>query len=143
MWQSTAQMARAIGEGLSREGMTVALMPLSGFHRSDVATELLDAGALIIGSPTINGQMYPTVADLMSYIKGLQPKNKIGAVFGSFGWNGLAINLLENLLKDMGIESVEESLRVRYVPDTQSLAECRAFGARIADKLLPSSAANT
>lgn len=135
MWQSTAQMARAIGEGLSVDGIKVALMPLSGFHRSDVATALLDAGALIVGSPTINGQLYPTVADVMSYIKGLQPKNKIGAVFGSFGWNGLAIKLLESLLNEMGIESVEESLRIRYVPDQQSLAECRAFGSRIAEKL--------
>jgi flavorubredoxin len=137
MWQSTAQMARAIGEGLSRDGISVVLMPLSGFHRSDVATELLDAGALIVGSPTINGQLYPTVADVMSYIKGLQPKNKIGAAFGSFGWNGLAINQLENLLKEMGVEAVEESVRVRYVPDQRALAQCRAFGSRIADRLMP------
>jgi flavorubredoxin len=135
MWQSTARMARAIGEGLSRDGGSVVLMPLSGVHRSDVATELMDAGALIVGSPTINGQLYPTVADVTSYIKGLKPKNKIGAAFGSFGWNGLAINLLEELLKEMGVESVEESLRVRYVPDQHALAECRAFGSRIADKL--------
>ncbi|MBN1653480.1 MAG: flavodoxin domain-containing protein [Deltaproteobacteria bacterium] len=139
MWQSTARMAQAIVDGLSRDAIKVTLMPLGAFHRSDVATELLDAGALLIGSPTINGQLYPSVAEVVSYIKGLQPRNKIGAVFGSYGWNGLAISHLENHLKEMGVELVEEALRVRYVPDQQALAECRAFGSRIGEKLLASS----
>ena len=63
MWDSTDVMARAIAEGLIHSGASVKVMPLSGSHRSDIATELLEAGALIVGSPTLNNQMFPTVAD--------------------------------------------------------------------------------
>jgi hypothetical protein len=38
-----------------------------GFTRSDVATEILDAGAVIVGSPTINNNMFPAMADVQSY----------------------------------------------------------------------------
>ena len=91
MWQSTAAMARAIGEGLTAGGTTTKLMPLKSCHRSDVATEILDAGAVLVGSPTINNNIFPTVADTLTYLKGLKPQNMTGAVFGSYGWSGEAV----------------------------------------------------
>lgn len=136
MWQSTAKMAHAIADGCSALGVTTKLMPLSGSHRSDVATEILDAGALIVGSPTINGQVYPTVTDLMGYIKGLRPKNMIGAAFGSYGWNGFAVSELEKSLNEAGIEVVEAGLRIKYVPDQPSLLQANKLGKSVAVKLL-------
>jgi len=135
MWGSTAEMARAVGEGISSGGCPVRLMPLNGSHRSDVATELLDAGALLIGSPTINGQMYPTVADLLSYVKGLKPKNLLGAVFGSYGWSGEAVRQVEEIFDSMGVELAVESQRTVFVPDQDVLARCRQLGADVAQKL--------
>ncbi|MHC4200556.1 MAG: flavodoxin domain-containing protein, partial [Planctomycetota bacterium] len=88
MWQSTALMARAIADGLAAGGASAKLLPLSSSHRSDVATDVLDAGALLVGSPTMNNQMFPTVADCLTYLKGLKPKHLVGAAFGSYGWSG-------------------------------------------------------
>jgi flavorubredoxin len=141
MWQSTARMARAIAEGLAAGGIAVKFMPLDGTDRSDVAAELLEAGALLVGSPTINNQIYPTVAGLMIYLKGLRPRNLVGAAFGSYGWNGQAVAKLDEALLEMGVELTEEGLRVCYVPDQEALAECRSFGKRAmaaytADELL-------
>jgi flavorubredoxin len=135
MWQSTARMAGAIAEGLASSGVGVKFMPLDGTDRSDVAAELLEAGALLVGSPTINNQIYPTVAGLMVYLRGLRPRNLTGAAFGSYGWNGQAVAKLDEALLEMGVELAEEGLRVCYVPDQQALADCRSFGARVAAKL--------
>jgi flavorubredoxin len=135
MWQSTARMARAIAEGLMSGGIEVKLMPAGGSHLSDVATELLEAGALLVGSPTLNSGMYPSVAGLMAYLRGLAPRNLMGAAFGSYGWNGRAVAELEEVLRGMGVELAEGGLRVCYVPDEQALADCRSFGARVANKL--------
>jgi len=77
MWKSTGMMAQALSEGLVEGGTEVRLMALGQSHRSDVATEMLDAGALLVGSPTLNGQMFPTVADVLTYLRGLQPKPQI------------------------------------------------------------------
>jgi flavorubredoxin len=135
MWQSTSRMAAAVGEGLAAGGLDVCQMPLSGAHRSDVATELLEAGALLVGSPTINNQIYPTVADVLTYLKGLRPKNLLGAAFGSYGWSGQAVALIEGELREMKIELAAEGLRLPYVPDAAGLERCRLLGEQVAAKL--------
>lgn len=135
MWGSTELMARAISEGLENEGISVRLLSLKGAHRSDVATEVLEAGALIVGSPTINNNIFPTIADVMSYLKGLRPKNKIGAVFGSFGWSGESVKQLESILDEMKIERVADSVSVEYVPDRDTLTRCYELGITVGNKL--------
>jgi flavorubredoxin len=136
MWESTARMARAVGDGLTGGGAAVRLMPLGGSHRSDVVTELLDAGALLVGSPTINNQIYPTVADVMNYLKGLKPRNLAGATFGSYGWSGEAEKPLDKIMGEMGVELVREGLRVQYVPSADDLAACRGLGIDVAGRML-------
>ena len=135
MWQSTAFMAKAISEGLASGGVDVKLMNLRSSHRSDVATEILDAGAFVVGSPTINNQMFPTVADTLIYLKGLKPKNLIGAAFGSHGWSGEAVGQIEEILKGMHVELVAEGLKTVYVPTGDTLEKCAALGKQVADKL--------
>ena len=135
MWQSTAKMARAIGEGLTAGGARVKLMPLRAAHRSDVAVELLDAGALLVGSPTLNNNMFPTVADVLTYVKGLRPRGLIGAAFGSYGWGGQAVGQIEDILRDMKVDLAADGLKTKYVPDAAALRECRDLGVKIAGKL--------
>ncbi|HUS90253.1 MAG TPA: FprA family A-type flavoprotein [Phycisphaerae bacterium] len=135
MWQSTDLMARAIGDGLAAEGSAVQLMPLSACHRSDVATELLDTGALLVGSPTINNTMFPTVADVLCYLRGLKPLGLIGAAFGSFGWSGESVKHVAAALEEMGVEQVGQPVRVKYVPTAADLEACRQLGREVAWKL--------
>jgi len=135
MWQSTEKMARAICEGLAAGGAAAKLMPLKGSHRSDVATEILDAGALLVGSPTINNTIFPTVADVLTYLKGLRPRNLIGAAFGSYGWSGESVDRINAILKEMKVELVSEGVKVRYVPDDAALLQCRDLGILVAEKL--------
>ncbi len=135
MWQSTARMAQAIGEGLSAGGTETRLLPLRMSHRSEIAAELLDAGALVVGSPTLNNSIFPTVADLLTYLKGLKPKNLIGAAFGSYGWSGEALKQLNEVLASMGVSLVDEGLRVKYVPDPAALGDCYSLGFRVSENL--------
>ena len=135
MWGSTAMMARAIGEGLASGGAAVKLMPMGSSHRSDVATEILDAGAILVGSPTINNSLFPRLADVLTYLKGLKPKGLVGGAFGSFGWSGEAVKDITAYLKDMDVEIVGEAVRVKYVPDAAALAECRQLGEMVAKRL--------
>jgi flavorubredoxin len=135
MWQSTALMARAIAEGLAAGGASPRLLSARACHRSDIATEILDAGALLVGSPTLNNGIFPTVADAMTYLKGLKPQNLIGAAFGSFGWSGEAPGILEQMLAEMKVEIVSEPLKVKYVPSGEDLARCRELGETLAGKL--------
>jgi len=107
MWQSTAKMAEAITAGLYQEGINVRPMHLRKYHRSDIMTEVLDARAVILGSPTLNNCLFPTVSDFLTYMKGLKPKNKIGAAFGSYGWSGEAVKLISKELEAMKFDLVD------------------------------------
>ncbi|MBN1292978.1 MAG: flavodoxin domain-containing protein [Candidatus Latescibacteria bacterium] len=135
MWQSTDKMARAIADGLAGSGIQVKLMSLQSYHRSDIATELLDSGAFVVGSPTLNNNVFPTIADAMVYLKGLKPVNLIGAAFGSYGWSGESIKHLENMLDEMKVDRVVESVKCEYIPDNDTLESCNDLGKRIAEKL--------
>ena len=135
MWGSTSLMARAIADGLAAGGASPKLMPLGPCHRSDVATEPLETGALLVGSPTLNNGLFPTVADCLAYLKGLKPQNLVGAAFGSYGWSGEAPKLIAAEIQAMGIELVADPLRVNYVPDQDALAACRDLGEKVAERL--------
>ncbi|HNZ11590.1 MAG TPA: FprA family A-type flavoprotein [Smithellaceae bacterium] len=136
MWHSTEKMAGAISEALAQAGVKVKLISMNETHRSEVMYEVLDAGALIVGSPTLNNNMLPQMADVMTYLKGLKPANKIGAVFGSFGWSGESVKHLEAMLKDMKVDIVAESLAVKHAPGADVLDQCHDLGKTVAAKLL-------
>ncbi len=135
MWHSTEAMARTIAEGILAGGAAVKLMSMDHVHRSDVVYELLDAGAIVVGSPTLNNNMMPQIADILNYLKGLKPQNVIGAAFGSYGWSGEAVRQIEEILSEMKVEIVSQGVKVRYVPDAQTLANCFSLGNIIAARL--------
>jgi flavorubredoxin len=135
MWNSTSLMAHAIADGLEAGGASVKLMSLKANHRSDILHEVLDAGALLVGSPTLNNQLYPTLADFLTYLKGLKPQHLIGASFGSYGWSGEAVGQIKECLEAMKVELVHDGLRQRFVPDANCLGECAALGRATAEKL--------
>ena len=132
MWGSTATMATAISEGLSSEGVRNKLMPLKGCNRSEVMTELLEAGAVVVGAPTMNNNLFPPMADLLTYLRGLKPRNLIGAAFGSYGWSGEAVGQIREYLSAAGVEMPLEGLKAKFVPREQDLADCFQMGSSLA-----------
>jgi flavorubredoxin len=136
MWRSTEKMAEAIHAGLMEVGVPSKPLNLRHWHRSEVMTEVFDARAVVVGSPTLNNQMFPTVADFLCYLKGLKPKNKIGAAFGSYGWSGEAVKLIEAEMDEMKIERVQPGLRVQFVPEISVIESCREFGRGIGRAVL-------
>jgi flavorubredoxin len=135
MWHSTEEMANAISEGIRSEGVSVIPMHLRKWHRSDVMTEVLDAGAVVVGSPTLNNGIFPTIVDMLSYMKGLKPKNKIGAAFGSYGWSGEAVKLINQELESMEINLIDPGIRNQFVPDAQVMENCYELGRKIGKAL--------
>jgi len=136
MWHSTEAMAEAIVESLGDEGVDAKPLKLRASHRSDIITEVLDAGAIIIGSPTLNNGFFPTVSDFLTYMKGLKPQNKVAAAFGSYGWSGEAVKLINQELEAAGFKVIDPGVRINYVPDEEGLKACRELALKIAQELL-------
>ena len=136
MWHSTERMARAISEGLAAGGLRVKVMSMDEVHRSDVMYELLCAGAVAVGSPTLNNHMLPNMADILTYMRGLKPRNMIAAAFGSYGWSGEAVREIEEVLTEMKLEKSGEGIRVKNVPDAEALSRCYDLGKDMAGQAL-------
>ena len=128
MWDSTKKMARAVAEGLHEQGVEYTLLDLAVNHRSDVMTEVLEASAIVLGSSTLNNGMLPRMADFLMYMRGLRPTNKVGAAFGSYGWSGEAVKMMNETLKEMNIVVCHEGIRTQYVPEHAQLGQCVELG---------------
>lgn len=135
MWHSTEKMADAIIAGIDEADVLARPMKLRVWDRSDIMTEVLDAKAVVVGSPTLNNGIFPSVADFLTYMKGLRPQNKLGAAFGSFGWSGESIKVIRSELEGMKFDMMAEDLKIQYVPDEAGLDKCMAFGRQIAEAI--------
>lgn len=141
MWHSTEKMARAILEGVQIEGgVSVELISLDVNHRSEVITKIMDAKGIVFGSPTLNNSMLPSVAGMLTYMKGLKPGEKIGACFGSFGWSGEAVKQMTAIMQEAKFEMIEPGVRIKYVPTHEQLKDCVDLGRRIAKAVKESNA---
>jgi flavorubredoxin len=135
MWGSTELMAKAILRGLVEEGIPTRLYRLGVSDKSDIVQEVLEARGLVLGSPTLNNGVFPSVAEFSTYIKGLRPKGRIAAVFGSYGWGkGAVTKALTADLQAAGMEVMEE-LQVQFVPPQDDLQLCEELGRRLAERI--------
>ncbi|RXA19363.1 FprA family A-type flavoprotein [Methanosarcina sp. MSH10X1] len=132
MWGSTEIMANEIAEAVRVAGVEVKLLNLRKNPRSHIMKELLDAAAFAVGSPTLNNGLFPTVGDFLVYLKGLRPRKKKAMAFGSYGWGGGAVKIIEQELKNAGIEVFEPGLQVKYRPYGKELVRCQKLGEKLA-----------
>ncbi len=130
MWNSTRLMAQAIAEGIEKadKEVTVKLYNLSKEDKNDVLTQMFRSKAVLVGSPTINNGISHAVAGVLEMAKGLKFKNKKAAAFGSYGWGGEGVKLINERLAGMGLAVVNDGLRLQWVPDQDGINACREFG---------------
>jgi len=135
MWGSTDKMARAIAEGVASQGVDVKLLKLRAANRTEAMTEILDAKAVVVGSPTLNNGMFPTIGSFLTYATGLKPKGKLWGFFGSYGWGGGAVKNMTEMAQKAGFQVNEQNIEVKYIPESEDLKKCFEFGQQIAAKI--------
>jgi len=136
MWGSTESMAKAILKGLIEEEAEARLLHLRSNHRSDIIEEMLEAKGILLGSPTLNNGMFPTMGDFLTYMSGLRPKGKVFGLFGSHGWGGGAVKKMRKNLEEEKFDVWEKELSIQYIPDSEELKKAIQFGKEFAKKVL-------
>lgn len=135
MWKGTEQMAAAIGEGIGNEGVKYNLFNIADHDRNDVLTEVFKAKGILLGCPTMNNGLLPTIMPILEDLKGLRFKNKVGAAFASYGWSGESLKQLEDRLKGAKIEILLEGIKFKWQPTMEELGACVEFGSDFAKKM--------
>ena len=137
---NTARMAQAIYDGASTVGsVRTSLYDLEGSEVAPFVDLIEGADGILFGTPTINGDSVKPVWDLLSSLALIEVRGKVGGVFGSYGWSGEAIGMVEDRLKGLKISVPLPGQRVRLIPTDEELAACRDYGRRLAEVLIADS----
>lgn len=135
MWHSTEQMTLPIMQGIRDEGVDCKVIKLRATPMSVAIKEFWKARGALIGTPTLNNIMYPSIAEFLTHLRGLRPKNRIAGAFGSYGWGGGAVKEVYEELKRMGLELYEPGIQVMYRPSLEDEKRLYEFGRDFARKV--------
>ncbi|MFO1417211.1 MAG: FprA family A-type flavoprotein [Methylotetracoccus sp.] len=134
---NTARMAEAIcNAAQSIPGVRASLYDLAGGESMTFADLLEEADGLVIGSPTINGDAVKPVWDLLSSLTVIDMKGKVGAAFGSYGWSGEAVRMIEDRLRGLKLRVPVPGLRVKLIPTEEEIVQCETFGRALGEELM-------
>ncbi|HBR21866.1 MAG TPA: MBL fold metallo-hydrolase [Nitrospiraceae bacterium] len=132
MWHSTERMTVPVMQGIKDEGVDCKVIKLRATPMSAAIKEFWKSRGTLIGTPTLNNIMFPSVAEFLSHLRGLRPKNRIVGAFGSYGWGGGAVKEVYEEFKKMGLETVEPGMQVIYKPSSGDEELCYEFGRNFA-----------
>jgi len=135
MWKSTAQMTQPLTQGIKDAGLDVKVIKLRATPMSVAIKEFWKSRGCLLGTPTLNNIMFPSVAEFMTHLRGLRPKNRIVGAFGSYGWGGGAVKEAYAEFERMKLELFKPGVEVNYRPSLDDIDRCYAFGKEFAKKV--------
>lgn len=135
MWGSTQIMAREIVRALTNNNIEVKMFDIAKTDFAEVAYEMLEAKAFVIGSSTHDNEMLAYIAGYMHFLKGMKPKNRIAVSFGSFGWAGGAVKEIATNLSSFGIEVIDQ-ISAKFKPNKEEMEKCYQAGEKLSKALL-------
>ncbi len=132
---NTAVLANAIAQGLIQSDVVVELINCESTDAAEMAEMVSTCDGFIIGSPTLAGHAPVQIQTALGTVLSSAVKTKVAGVFGSYGWSGEAIDLIEQKLLDHNYRLGFETLRVRFSPDAETLEACQQAGIEFAQQL--------
>ncbi len=129
---NTASLARSVVEGLRESGVQADLVNLGEGKPADLVDRLDAADALVLGSPTFVGDAIKPVWEFLADLETIKLRGKAGAAFGSYGWSGEAVAMLEERLESLKFKVVSPGVRAILTPTAEDLEQARDLGRRVA-----------
>ena len=131
----TGEMARILAGGLQSSGVEVDLVDIEHMLLGDLEEHLVKADALLVGSPTINQNTLLPVYKLFSVINPIRDKGKPAAAFGSFGWSGEAVKLIEDQMRNLKMNVIGQGAAARFLPNEQESGQLKKLAGELVDAL--------
>ena len=133
---NTAAIADALGRGVTRTTIRVNCLNCEFTPADELISAIQSADGVLIGSPTLGGHAPTPVVSALGTLLAEGDRNKPVGVFGSYGWSGEAVDLLETKLRDGGFRFGFDPIRIKFSPDRTKVKELEETGTRFARQLL-------
>jgi len=131
---NTAALAQAISRGITKAGVGVITLNLEQCGAEEVEEAVSKSQGFVIGSPTLGGHLPTQVQTALGTVMRVGSQKPCG-VFGSFGWSGEAVDIMEGKLKDAGFPLAFPSVRCKFKPDEDMLFRCEQSGTDLAQQI--------
>jgi flavorubredoxin len=132
----TRQMAEAIKEGIHQVvDYKVVIVDIENILLGELEELIVRSKSILVGSPTINQNTLLPVYRLFSVINPLRDRGKKAAAFGSYGWSGEAVKLIEGQLKALKLNIPVEGIAAKFSPDEKKHEQIVEFGREFARHL--------
>ncbi|MBD2298493.1 diflavin flavoprotein [Nostoc sp. FACHB-190] len=132
---NTATLAQAIARGITKAGVAVESINCEFTEPEEIRAAVEKSDGFVMGSPTLGGHAPTPVQTALGIVLSTGTNNKLAGVFGSFGWSGEAVDLIESRLKDAGYRFGFDTIRVKFKPDDATLQLCEEAGTDFAQAL--------
>ena len=137
MHESVRLMAESIQCELESRAVTVKTLDLIAADLGEVAMELVDAEAVLVGSPTVLGGAHPAAAYAAFLFNALRPKARYLGVFGSYAWGGRMVEQLAGFITNVKPEILAPMV-VKGLPAAADKEKISVWARNLADKMSPS-----
>ncbi len=133
----TKDMAIAIEEGIkSVEGIKTELLDIETIDLGELDSKLVLSDAILIGCPTINQNILLPIYKMFAVINPLRDRGKLSAAFGSYGWSGEGVNIIEANLKALKLNVFDACLAMKFRPDSKQKLELNEYGKKFGEELI-------
>ena len=133
--KNTENITKSLAAGLATGKTNVKVMHITEYTENQIRDELEKADGLLVGSNTINRDISRPVWNMLSLFPTVAYELKLTGVYGSFGWSGEAIKMIEDRFKSLKLKVFEPSFKVNFTPTEEDLQKAREFGAKFAEEL--------
>ncbi len=132
----TGKMAEVIAEGVrEKTECKITLVDIENTPLGDLEEMIVQSNAILVGSPTINQNTVLPIYKMFALINPIRDRGKKAAVFGSYGWSGEAVKLIEEQLRNLKLNIVMEGISSRFAPGDSKIETLKEFGRNFALKL--------
>jgi len=132
---NTGTLAQTIARGITKSSVAVELIDCELADPAEIQAQVEKCDGFILGSPTLAGHPPTQVQTALGIVLSTAAKTKLAGVFGSFGWSGEAIDILQSKLEDAGYQFGFEPIRVKFAPTDEILQQCEEAGVDFAQQL--------
>ena len=133
---NTAAIADAIARGINKTGVKVKIINCEFTSSNSLISEIRKSDGYLIGSPTLGGHAPTPIISALGTLLAEGDRSKPAGVFGSYGWSGEALDLLEKKLKDGGFKFGFEPIKIKFSPDPLMIKKLEETGIQYAKKLI-------
>ncbi|MDC3118917.1 diflavin flavoprotein [Prochlorococcus sp. AH-716-K03] len=133
---NTASIGDALAKGVNRTSVEVESINCEFTSNDELIKSIQNADGYLIGSPTLGGHAPTPIVSALGTLLSEGNRDKPVGIFGSFGWSGEAIDLLETKLKDGGFKFSFDPIRIKFSPNKPKIKELEEMGTHFGRKIL-------